>query len=92
MPFAYNTERVSQAIEDGEQEIAEAVTWLVDNLVDLSAIRIHRNWSSSEERRQIVARATQVALLSVLTCDWATLDPETAWLHIERKQPLGVAQ
>lgn len=84
MPFPYSTERVSEAIESGEHDIACAVGRLVDALIDNSAIRIHRNWSSAEERKAIVDVATKVALLSVLTCDWATLDEETTWLHIKR--------
>ena len=89
MAFGYNDDHVRHLIEDGKVEISSAIARLVDDLIDNSAIRIHRNWSSLEERQAIVKAATEVALLSVLTCDWSNLDDETRWLFIERKaQPV----
>jgi hypothetical protein len=91
MPFNYNAEQVGYAIEAGQEGIESAVAELVDALFDHSAIHVHRAWSASEERKLIIKNATRVALLSVLTSDWTTLDPETAWLHVTREQAKAAA-
>jgi hypothetical protein len=86
MIHPYNTERVGHIIEAGRAEILAAVSALVDDLCDHGAIRIHRAWGAGAERREIAQRAAEVAVLSVLTCDWAALDEETKWLYFERKK------
>lgn len=81
MTFAYSPQRTLEIIQDAEGAVRDAVGDLVDALIDANAIRIHREWPAFAERKQIVEIATKLAIISVLTCDWAVIDDETRWLH-----------
>lgn len=93
MPFAYNDDHVRHLIENGKDDIREAVEKLVDFLIDNSAIRIPSQVCSTyQERKRIIDTAVNVALLSVLTTDCSMLDDETRFLYITRtEQKLAVA-
>ena len=87
MPFTYNADHVRHLIEDGRDDIREAVEKLVDRLIDNSAIRIPSQVCSTyQERKSIIENALNVALVSVLNTDCSMLDDETRWLYIERTQ------
>ena len=86
MSFTYNTERVGHVIEEGRDELRSAIATLVDGLFDNGAIHVHRAWSKGVEREAMIERATQVALLSVLSADWCLLDEEARWLYVTRTE------
>ena len=92
MPFAYNADHVRHLIEDGRDDIREAIEKLVDRLIDNGAIRIPSQVCSTyEERKRIIDTAVSVALLSVLTTDCNMLDDETTWLYVARAKKLAEA-
>mgnify|MGYP000691658087 CR=1 FL=1 len=87
MPFTYNADHVRHLIEDGRDDIREAVEKLVDRLIDNSAIRIPSQVCSTyQERKRIIDTATDLVMVSVLNTDCSMLDDETRWLYIERTQ------
>lgn len=87
MPFTYNDDHVRHLIENGRDDIREAVAKLVDDLIDNSAIRIPSQVCSTyQERKRIIDTAVNVALLSVLTTDCSMLDDETRWLYVARTE------
>lgn len=78
MPFTYNADQVGYAIEAGQEDIQAAVAKLVDSLIDLGGIRIHAGCTSVfQERKRIIAMATQIAVLNVLTTDASMIDDAT---------------
>lgn len=85
MAFAYNDDHVRSLIESGRDDIREALTKLVDDLIDNSAIRINSGCTSVyQERKRIIEMALSVALISVLNTDCSMLDDESRWLYVTR--------
>lgn len=86
MTFTYNTERTGEVIEAARDALRSDIADLVDGLFENGALRVHRAWSKGLEREQIIERALDVALLSVLSNDWCLLDEEAKWLYVTRTE------
>ena len=87
MPFAYNADHVRHVIEDGRDDIREAIEKLVDKLIDNGAIRIPSQVCSTyQERKRIIDVATDLVTVSVLNTDCSMLDDETRWLYVTRTE------
>lgn len=81
------TQRIIEAIEHADRDIASAVDALISALIEQGAMRIHRRWSRSEEEKLIREEAAKLALKHVLTNDWMLeLPAEAMALNAETVQ------